>query len=107
MLPSGGKLRAGYARSVLARRSIANPADIAYYLCFAPEDTGKQQLIRIAGARWGIETCLARVMRLQTGRSQRLTAQSGRSTLICIRQFHNPSVAVDRHEDSVSRFGSG
>jgi hypothetical protein len=59
LLPPGGELRAGYARSVLSRRSITDPADIAYYLCFGPEGTGKQQLIRIAGARWGIETCFA------------------------------------------------
>ncbi|WP_439650309.1 IS701 family transposase [Glycomyces amatae] len=59
LLPPGGELRSGHARSVLARRSVTDPADIAYYLCFAPEGTGKQQLIRIAGARWGIETCFA------------------------------------------------
>lgn len=57
--PPGGELRPGYVRSVLARRSITDSADIAYYLCFASEGTGKQQLIRIAGARWGIETCFA------------------------------------------------
>ncbi|WP_157974695.1 IS701 family transposase [Glycomyces dulcitolivorans] len=57
LLPPGGELRTGFVRSVLARRSNTDPDDIAYFLCFAPDDTSKQQLIRIAGTRWGIETC--------------------------------------------------
>ncbi len=40
---------------LLARRSIADPTDMAYYLCHAPARTGLTDLIRVAGTRWAIE----------------------------------------------------
>jgi SRSO17 transposase len=48
-------VRAG--RWLLMRRSIAEPEEIAYYLCYGPSHTGVQELIRIAGRRWTIEDC--------------------------------------------------
>ncbi len=48
-------LRAG--RWLLMRRSIAEPEEIAYYLCYGPAQTGVRELIRIAGRRWVIEDC--------------------------------------------------
>jgi SRSO17 transposase len=47
----------GYGRWLLIRRSIADPAELAYYLCFGPAGTTIGQLARIAGARWAIEEC--------------------------------------------------
>jgi SRSO17 transposase len=44
-------------RWVLARRSIAHPDEIAYYLAYAPADTSVAELVRIAGSRWAIESC--------------------------------------------------
>jgi hypothetical protein len=44
-------------RWVLARRSLARPEEVAYYLAFAPADTTVAQLVRVAGARWAIEEC--------------------------------------------------
>jgi SRSO17 transposase len=40
---------------LLARRSISDPTDIAYYVCFGPADTAIGELIRVAGSRWAIE----------------------------------------------------
>lgn len=40
---------------LLARRSISDPTEIAYYLCFAPPRVGLTELARIAGTRWAIE----------------------------------------------------
>lgn len=40
---------------LLARRSISDPADIAYYVCFGPADTQIGELVRVAGTRWAIE----------------------------------------------------
>src|SRR5205814_3591058 len=40
---------------VLARRSISDPTDIAYYLCYGPAGTRLRELIRVAGSRSGIE----------------------------------------------------
>nr|WP_239070787.1 MULTISPECIES: transposase [unclassified Streptomyces] len=44
-------------RWVLARRSLARPEEIAYYLAFAQADATVSQLVRVAGARWAIEEC--------------------------------------------------
>jgi len=40
---------------LLARRSISDPTDLAYYLCHAPARTGLTQLVTVAGTRWAIE----------------------------------------------------
>jgi SRSO17 transposase len=40
---------------VLARRSISDPGDIAYYVCFGPRGTRLRELVRIAGSRWSVE----------------------------------------------------
>ncbi|MFI2430404.1 IS701 family transposase [Streptomyces sp. NPDC018693] len=42
-------------RWVLARRSLARPDEIAYYLAYAPAGTPVAELVWIAGARWAIE----------------------------------------------------
>ena len=40
---------------LLARRSLSDPADLAYYLCHGPARTPLRELVRVAGARWAIE----------------------------------------------------
>lgn len=40
---------------LLARRSVSDPTDIAYYICFGPADTDLRELVRVAGSRWAIE----------------------------------------------------
>jgi SRSO17 transposase len=40
---------------LLARRSLADPDDLAYYLCYGPADTPLRELVRVAGTRWAIE----------------------------------------------------
>lgn len=40
---------------LLARPSLADPAELAYYLCHAPKRVSLAELIRVAGARWAIE----------------------------------------------------
>lgn len=44
-------------RWILARRSISEPEQIAYYLAYAPGGTSLAELARIAGTRWAIEEC--------------------------------------------------
>ncbi|WP_439650308.1 IS701 family transposase [Glycomyces amatae] len=56
-VPSYGDLPAGFVRTLLARRSIDDPADIAYYLCFHPDSVERAEIVRAAGARWAIEEC--------------------------------------------------
>lgn len=46
----------GWAQGVLVRRSLSDPAEIAYYRVFAPEGTAVEELARVAGTRWTIES---------------------------------------------------
>ena len=42
---------------LLARRSIAQPEELAYYVCFGPAYTPLEELVRVAGIRWAIKEC--------------------------------------------------
>jgi SRSO17 transposase len=43
---------------LLVRRSLEEPADLAYYVVFAPrKGTTLESLARVAGTRWNIESC--------------------------------------------------
>ena len=42
---------------LLARRSIAQPEELAYYVCFGPAYTPLEELVPVAGIRWAIEEC--------------------------------------------------
>jgi SRSO17 transposase len=37
---------------LLVRRSLADPTDLAYYVCFGPAGRSLTALVRVAGARW-------------------------------------------------------
>lgn len=65
---SKGERRYGWARArvngmlhpageywLLARRSLSDPTEIAYYLCYGPRRVSLAELARIAGTRWSIE----------------------------------------------------
>ncbi len=47
----------GTGHWLLARRNVAAPENIAYYICFADEHTALADLVAVAGARWAIEEC--------------------------------------------------
>jgi SRSO17 transposase len=40
---------------LMARRSLSDPTELAYYLCHAPARTGLADLVTVAGTRWAIE----------------------------------------------------
>jgi SRSO17 transposase len=46
-----------FQRWLLARRSISDSTDLAYYLCGGPPQTALQELVRVAGSRWAVEEC--------------------------------------------------
>ncbi|APE34677.1 hypothetical protein BOX37_12740 [Nocardia mangyaensis] len=54
-LPSFGDIPAGFARTLLARRSLDDPTGIAYYLCFHPATVTREQIVAVA--RWAVEEC--------------------------------------------------
>jgi SRSO17 transposase len=45
----------GWDYWLLVRRSLTDPTDRAYYVCFCPAETSLEQLVRVAGTRWAIE----------------------------------------------------
>jgi SRSO17 transposase len=47
----------GFGHWLLARRSISDPTEIAYYVCYAKARTSLATLVRVAGRRWPIEEC--------------------------------------------------
>ena len=48
----------GWEHWLLVRRSLTDPEDLAYYVCFAPAGTPLAELVRVAGTRWAIERCI-------------------------------------------------
>jgi len=45
----------GWKQWLLARRSLSDPTQIAYYFVFAPETVNLQQVVQAAGSRWQVE----------------------------------------------------
>ena len=45
----------GWKQWLLARRSLSDPTEIAYYFVFAPEEVRLEQVVRAAGSRWQVE----------------------------------------------------
>ena len=43
--------------ALLVRRSLADPADLAYYVVYAPADVTLPSLVEVAGQRWKVEEC--------------------------------------------------
>jgi SRSO17 transposase len=43
---------------LLARRSISDPGEIAYYACYGPRRSSTADLAWTAGSRWHIEECI-------------------------------------------------
>ena len=47
----------GRGHWLLARRSISDPSEIAYYICYGPRRSSLVDLAWIAGSRWRVEEC--------------------------------------------------
>ena len=43
---------------LLVRRSLADPTDLAHYVCYGPADATLADLVRVAGTRWAIEEAI-------------------------------------------------
>jgi SRSO17 transposase len=51
-------VQAGWVEWWLARRSLNDPTELAYYLACAPAATTLDQLVQVAGTRWAVEESL-------------------------------------------------
>jgi SRSO17 transposase len=47
----------GFEHTLLIRRSIADPSQVAYFLAHAPAATAVKDMVAVAGIRWRIEEC--------------------------------------------------
>lgn len=47
----------GKGHWLLARRSVAKPEELAYYVCFGAAETTLEEPVGVAGTRWTIEEC--------------------------------------------------
>jgi SRSO17 transposase len=45
----------GFAHTLLIRRSISDPSEVAYFLVHAPHETAMPAMVAVAGMRWKIE----------------------------------------------------
>lgn len=54
-MPLAEPSEAGWGRWVLVRRSISNPAELAYYVVFGRAGTTRAEAVRVAGTRWAVE----------------------------------------------------
>ena len=57
LIPTNGPRPREYGRWVLIRRSVADPAEVAYFACGGPPGATLADLVRVAGMRWAIEEC--------------------------------------------------
>ncbi len=51
----GLMIEKGFERRVLARRSLDDPTDLAYFAVFAPQTTPLASVVQVVGLRWAIE----------------------------------------------------
>ena len=59
----GSQFRIGWAPGrgywLIARRSVTDPTEIAYYVCYGPRRSTLADLAWTAGSRWRIKECFA------------------------------------------------
>ena len=48
--------KSGFQKALLFRRSIEKPDEIAYYICHYTPSTKIEEVVRVAGSRWAIES---------------------------------------------------
>jgi SRSO17 transposase len=55
-LPLADPLEPGWHRWLLVRRSLSAPMELTAYVVFAPHATSLQEVVRVAGSRWTVES---------------------------------------------------
>jgi SRSO17 transposase len=55
-LPLAAPLALGWCRWLLVRRSLSTPTELTAYVVFAPHATPVEEVVRVAGSRWTVES---------------------------------------------------
>jgi SRSO17 transposase len=56
-LPLAQPLPPAWCRWLLIRRSVSDPTDLTAYVVFAPQGSSLEEVVRVAGSRWTVESC--------------------------------------------------
>lgn len=56
-LPLAQPLSPAWRRWLLVRRSVNDPTDLTAYVVFAPHGSALEEVVRVAGSRWTVESC--------------------------------------------------
>jgi SRSO17 transposase len=54
-VPLARRSEPGWGHWLLVRRSVAKPAELAYYVVFGPAETTLPEAVQVAGTRWAVE----------------------------------------------------
>ena len=56
-LPLAHPMHPAWRRWLLVRRSVSEPTDLTAYVVFAPDGRALDEVVRVAGSRWTVESC--------------------------------------------------
>ena len=88
---------------LLVRRSLANPGELTYYVCFGLAGTTLEELARVAGSRWAIEECFEEA-KGQVGLDQyEVRRWDGWYRHITLAMLAQAYLAVIRHQATAQR----
>jgi SRSO17 transposase len=99
-----------WRRWLLVRRSVTEPTELAAYVVYAQQDTTLQAVVRVAGARWTIESCFEAAksevgldhyeVRSWTGWYRHMTLALWALALLCV--LRAGAIAVEAFKKSAS-----
>jgi SRSO17 transposase len=56
-MPLAEPMEPEWRRWLLVRRSVSDPVDLAAYVVYARQDISLEEVVRVAGTRWAVESC--------------------------------------------------
>ncbi|HLH79926.1 MAG TPA: IS701 family transposase [Chthonomonas sp.] len=95
---------------LLVRRSLTEPTDLAYYVCWGPAATPLRELVRVAGVRWAIEEAFAQAkgdVGLDQYEVRRWTGWYRHITLALLAHAYLTVVRAQTRSDSGQKGGRG
>jgi SRSO17 transposase len=113
-LPLAEPMEPAWRRWLLVRRSVTEPTELAAYVVYAQQDTPLEAVVRVAGARWTIESCFEAAksevgldhyeVRSWTGWYRHITLALWALALLCV--LRAGAIAVEAFKKSPSLQGA-
>ena len=92
----------GHAQWLLARRSLHDPTELAYYRAFGPAATDLAELVHTAGMRWAVEECFEEakgLVGLDQYEVRKWTAWYRHITLALLAHAYLAALRIHAHEE--------